>query len=152
MPSAISGFDPRKNLLDALVDEWKKARNGIYAVVRGPVDWPGWNWAANRRAVSISALAVTFDMNTGISQMDIVVDVGAKTPTGGKPPQIDDLLIGEMVDDFLTTFHALESRRDQLGDNVAIGMPRNGGQVTAQEFHDIALSVQGVTCKFGASF
>lgn len=137
---------PRKVLMDTLRILADESRSGAYFVKRGAIDWATFAFASHPRAIALMADHMGLLQVDGMRPVSVGIEMAARMPETTDPPEIDDGLMDEMIEDVEEIVYGLQSQKDDRGDTVAFRVdPRES---SIREFHDVSLRVQGIVAQF----
>lgn len=133
----------RKDVTDKIKALAKSVRNSAYFVKRGYINWATFDFTSYPRAISILVDEERLLRDTkGFADARISLEIFTKIPPSTDPPQIDDGVLDELIDDARWIVEQLEQARNAQGDPVVFKISRNTSALV--ESHDATLEVQGI--------
>lgn len=141
---------PRKVALDTVKALAKKVRSGAYFVKRGAINWTTWDFEKHPRAISIQLDRVTLFKVNGMNDGVITLEMFSRMSSKEVPPEIDDGVMDELLEDAEAIFLGLMSAEDKQGDSVVTKLEQDSTEVV--ESHDTSLRVQGIVVTVPVTF
>lgn len=143
---------PRKLFLRTLREEYERVRSGQYDVRRGPYNMLSHVFSDDRPFL-ISVMLEEFSLFRSSGTNRAIVSVFAATRQEAMDG-IDDAVTDVLTDDLVAVIHAVEDRRDDVGDSVAIQINLNSA--TVGEFMEVPTEseppLQGIHCQFEVTY
>ncbi len=142
---------PRRVVMESLRDLARAQRSGAYFVKRGDIVWATFPFDRFPRAMALMVDVMSCAPTEGETHTAIIrIDAAAQIPDRTDPPEIDDGIHDELIDDVECVIYGLGPLKDDRGDTVAYRIdPEKSG---IREFHDAGLRVQGIHAQFTVKF
>lgn len=147
---SLATASARRNALKKLKELWKGARNGVYFVKRGAVNWGTFDFDAKPRAVAILVDRGSFLRINGINYADVAFEICAQMRATPGEPEIDDELLDELIDDAERVIYDLQESKDKEDNPVVLKVSKDTAEY--EEFHDVEKKIQGIIVKVSIEF
>lgn len=132
----------RRELLQRVMQLWRRVRGGSYHPRRGPILWQSWDFGSRPRGVAVMVPeTMPFAPDSGTDRMELELEIGASWAPGSLE-EFDDDLLDEMFDDFDWVVRSLEQEKNSAGDSLAMHVRKK--EAVVQEWSDMNFGVQGL--------
>jgi hypothetical protein len=143
---------PRRTVLETLRDAARIIRNSVYFAKRGAINWTVHNFEKHPRAIAVMQddAQLFGDQKSGMKFANMSLEMFARMPERLEVPEIDDVLMDEMIDDAYELLRGLITARDVNDDPVVFKLDQASARVI--ESHDVDLKVQGIVVSFSVTY